>query len=297
MAFALALTVVIRQLPDALGVREVGAFEPPHLRPGWPVLPWPEWVRLGELAFGLVVLIFAESWGNMRSLALSQGDALDANRELRVLGACNLGAALLQGLPVGAGFSATMPNAAAGASSRWAGAVALGVVLLLLAFALPALHLLPRPVLAVAVVGALWHALCPQPLPHTWRLRRDRLLVVVAVLAVLLLGVLGDLGELERTRNFVARDAHPCAAAVPGLLVLRPEAPLFFASAERLTAEVMVQALQRPALRAVVLSLEESADLDSTALECLLELDQRERPGIPGLAAPNKVIGKRVRSC
>jgi MFS superfamily sulfate permease-like transporter len=170
---------------------------------------------IGELAFGLVVPVFAESWGSMRSLALVHGDALDANRDLMVLGACNVASALLQGMPVGAGFSASSANASAGAGSRWAGVCALGVIAVVLAVALPALHWLPRPVLAVAVISALWHMLNPQP--------------------------------------------------------------LFFASVERVVTDVMARVRHRDEPRTVILSLEESSDLDSTAVECLLELDLRLR--------------------
>jgi MFS superfamily sulfate permease-like transporter len=285
---------------NALGVAEVGAIERPVFRLGLPELPLADWLQLGELAFGLVMLVFAESWGSVRSLALAHGDRLDANRELMVLGACNVGAALLQGMPVGAGFSASSANAAAGATSRWAGAAALAVIVLALAFALPALPLLPRPVLAVAVTAALWHALDPRPLLVVWRMERDRVLVVGAVAAVLILGVLHgmlaaiglsllaalqrfsqpvvhELGEIGSSRNFVALESHPGLAAVPGLLILRPEEPLFFASAERVVADVSGRAARRPGLRSVILSLEESSDLDSTALECLLELDQHLR--------------------
>ena len=282
----------------SLGVEEVGAVQRPSLRLGVPDLPLNEWLQIGEVAFGLVVLVFAESWGSMRNLALAHGDSLDANRELMVLGACNVAAALLQGMPVGAGFSATSANAAARATSRWAGVIALGVIGAVLAAALPALQMLPRPVLAVAVISALWHALNPQPLLDVWRMRRDRLLVLGAVLAVLAFGVLHgiliaialsvldamrrfsqpvvhELGELGSSRNFVVMDTHQDVVAVPGLLILRPEEPLFFASAERVAADVMVRVRGRDALRTVVLSLEESSDLDSTAVECLLELDQR----------------------
>lgn len=284
----------------SLGVEEVGAVQRPSLQLGVPDLPLKDWLQIGEVAFGLVVLVFAESWGSMRNMALAHGDSLDANRELMVLGACNVASALMQGMPVGAGFSATSANAAAGATSRWAGVFALGVIAAALAVALPALHLLPRPVLAVAVISALWHALNPQPLLDVWRMRRDRLLVLGAVLAVLLFGVLHgmliaialsvldamrrfsqpvvhELGELGTSRNFVVREVHQDAAAVPGLLILRPEEPLFFASAERVAAEMMARVRGRDDLNSVVLSLEESSDLDSTAVECLLELDQRLR--------------------
>jgi len=298
----IVLAMVAAHLLDlkSLGVAEVGAIERPSLQLGLPDLPLDEWLQIGELAFGLVVLVFAESWGSMRSLALVHGDTLDANRELLVLGACNMSAALLQGMPVGAGFSASAANAAAGATSRWAGVVALGVIAVALAVALPALHLLPRPVLAVAVISALWHALNPRPLLDLWRMNRDRMLVLGAVLAVLAFGVLHgiliaiglslldalrrfsqpvvhELGELGSSRNFVALDGHQGAAAVPGLMILRPEEPLFFASAERVVFDVMARVQGRNDLRTVVLSLEESSDLDSTAVECLLELDHRLR--------------------
>jgi sulfate permease, SulP family len=287
---------------DAMGVAEVGGFERPAFKLALPVLPITEWLRIAELAFGLVVLVFAESWGSVRGLAMAHGDTVDANRELMVLGACNVGAALLQGMPVGAGFSASTANAAAGARSKWAGGFALAVIAAVLVFASSQLHWLPRPVLAVAVIAALWHALNPRPLLEVWRMQRDQVLLVGAVLAVLFFGVLHgmlaaiglslvaalrrfslpvvhELGELGSSRNYVVIEAHSDASRVPGLLILRPEEPLFFANAERVVADVVrrVQAHPRGTIRAVILSLEESVDLDSTAVECLVELQQRLR--------------------
>ncbi len=282
---------------QALGVRQIGVVAPLAWHFGWPQLPFQEWVRVAELAFGLVMLVFAESWGSMRSTALPHGDALNANRELMVLGACNVSSALLQGMAVGAGFSATSANAAAGAVSRKSGLVALLVMGLAVSFALPVLHLLPRPVLAVAVIGALWHALSAQPLITVWRMNRDRMLVLGAAMAVLVLGVLDgmlaaiglsvlaalrrfsqpvvhELGALGSSRNFVDVNTQPAAAAVAKLLIVRPEEPLFFGCAEQVMAEVLARVNAREGLKDVLLSLEESADLDSTAVECLMELDR-----------------------
>jgi SulP family sulfate permease len=295
-AIALARTL---DLPS-FGVEAVGVIPQPEWRLSLPALALDQWLRLGELACGLVVLVFAESWGSVRTLSLANGDSVDPNRELWVLGACNIAAGLLPGMAVGAGFSASSANAATGARSRWAGVAALATLAAALVWALPALQWLPRPVLAVAVISALWHALSVRPLLAVWRMQRDRMMVVGAVAAVLALGVLDgmlaaialslvdalrrfsqpvvhELGELDDTRNYVAIEAHAGAVAAPGLMVLRPEEPLFFASAERVVAEVLVRVASRLALQRVVLSLEESADLDSTAVECLLELQQRLR--------------------
>lgn len=284
----------------AMGVQEVGALQSPKFEVRIPELPLDEWMRAAELAFGLVVLIFAESWGSMRTQALVHGDRLNANRELMVLGACNIASSLFQGMPVGAGFSATSANAAAGAQSRWAGVAALVVIGIALAVALPVFHLLPRPVLAIAVVSALWHAMSPGPLIAVWRMNRDRLLLTGSVIAVLVLGVLygmlvaialsliaalrrfsqpvvHELGQLGASRNYVVLDGHNDAVTVAGAMVLRPEEPLFFASAERVATDIMAAVNSRSAVKFVILSLEESSDLDSTAAECLLELDQRLR--------------------
>ncbi|RTL44187.1 MAG: SulP family inorganic anion transporter [Burkholderiales bacterium] len=281
----------------ARGLEVVGPVPMPSLALHWPQLDDQAWLRVAELSVGLVVLLFAESWGSMRALALARGDTLNPNRELMALGAANVMAALLQGMPVGAGFSASSANHSAGSRSRWAGALACVVMALAIALALDGLQWLPRAVLAVAVVSALWHALSPRPLLATWQLGRDRLLIIGAVLAVLTLGVLHgmlaavalsivealrrfsqpvvhELAVLPGTRNFVSRLEHPDAEAVPGALILRPQEPLFFASAERVLAEADAR-LASSTAGILVLSLEESSDLDSTALECLLELDRR----------------------
>ena len=295
----IVLSVICAQVLDlpARGVREVGAIELPLWRPALPELSWQQWLRCGELAIGLLVLIFAESWGSMRSLALSQGERLDANRELMALGVCNIGSGLFQGLAVGAGFSATAANATAGATSRRAGALALAAMLAVLLLAAPWVHALPRPVLAVAVVSALWHAVSLRPLMAVWRMNRDRLLIIAAVLAVVMFGVLDgmltsiglsilaalrgfskpvlhELGELRETRNYVHLVGQPEAHRIPGLLILRPEEPLFFASAEQVMTLAMELSARVPDEHTVVLSLEESGDLDSTAVECLLEFDR-----------------------
>ncbi|MBV8124256.1 MAG: SulP family inorganic anion transporter [Burkholderiaceae bacterium] len=296
MVAAIALTRLLG-LP-AYGLEVVGQVDFAGLSLTVPRLSLAEWLQVIELAVGLMVLIFAESWGSMRTLALLHGDSLNPNRELLVLGACNVGAALCQGMPVGGGFSASVANSAAGARSRMAGAVALAMMVLVLLFALPALQMLPRSVLAVVVISALWHALSPKPLVAVWRMRRDRVLILGAVVAVLMLGVLHgmmaaiglslveamrrfsepvvhELGELGASRNFVALDMHPDAQILPRTLIVRPEAPLFFASAERVGSAILSRVRSRSDIDKVLLSLEESADLDSTAVECLMELNQR----------------------
>ncbi len=132
-----------------------------------PVLPFADWLRLGELAFALVMILYAESYGSISSFALKHGDRVSSNRDLLALGAANLVSGLFHGMPTGAGYSATSANEAAGAYSRLAGIVAALVILVIVLTVLPVCcahagagvggggHLCPGPGFEPAAPGAL----------------------------------------------------------------------------------------------------------------------------------------------
>ena len=94
-----------------------------------------------------------------------------------------------------------------------------------------------------------------------------RIAPVLKSLASPRLSVLGRVGAHDYVS--LARFAH--AVSTPGVLIVRPEQPLFFANAEPLLAQVRQRALAAPDTKLVILSLEESPDLDSTTLEALEE--------------------------
>jgi SulP family sulfate permease len=124
--------------------------------------------------------------------------------------------------------------------------------------------------------------------------KRDRLVALAAVVAVLALGILNGLlvaiafslvmllrqlatprlsvlGQLPGSHDFVDIAEHPSAQEQAGMLILRPEEPLFFANAESILALARQRVDEHAGTRVVVLSLEESSDLDSTALESLAD--------------------------
>ena len=275
---------------EARGVALVGRIDLALALPAPPVLSQGQWVSVAELAIALVLLVFAESYGAIRSMALKHGDAIDPNRDLWALGASNLVAALLQGLPVGAGFSATAANEAAGAASRKAAWIAGLVVLALVALCLPWIERTPEPVLAAVVIHAVSHTLSLAAFRPYFQWRRDRFVVVAAAVAVVALGVLNGLlagiaisvamtlrglseprmSELGRHRgghDYLGLQ-HADVQRVPGVLILRPEAPLFFANVERMLAEMRAR-IAAASPHAFVLSLEETPDLDGTTIEAL----------------------------
>ena len=283
---------------EARGVAVVGAID---MTLRWPVLqplPWPTVLQLVELVLPLVLILFAESWGTMRALALRHGDALEPNRELGALGLANAAAALVQGMPVGAGFSAGSASEAAGATSRATAAIAAIGLGLLILVASPLVALLPQPVLAAVVIAALTHALDPAPLLRLWRLGRDQYVALGAAGGVMLLGVLNGmlfaivlslaallsrlatpdivrLGRLAGSHDFVDLARHPDAVSPPAMAIWRPMVPLFFANAENALGIIARRQAGEPEARVVIVSLEESFDLDSTAAEALIEFDAR----------------------
>jgi MFS superfamily sulfate permease-like transporter len=252
------------------------------------------WLPLTEFSLALMFILYAESYGSIRTYALRFDEPVQPNRDLLALGVANLVSGLLHGTPVGAGYSATSANAAAGAQSRLAGLLAALTVLVLVLLLLPWIERIPQPVLAAIVIHAVSRSLRPGVLSNYFRWGRDRLIVVSAVLAVMIFGVLEGLlaaialslamllkslasprlSVLGRVgaHDYVSVARFGNAVTAADTLVLRPEEPLFFANAEPLFAQVRQQVRGAPAVKFVVLSLEESRDLDGTSLEALGEL-------------------------
>lgn len=280
---------------DQHGVVLVGNIDLHFKAPSVPDLTRGEWLRLGELAFALLFVLYAESYGSVRSFALKHGDPISADRELLALGVANLASGLFAGMPVGAGYSATSANEAAGARSRLAAWIAALAVLAMVLTLLPYVALTPAPVLAAIVIYAVSHTLNPAALRVYFHWQRDRLVIVLAIAAVLLLGILDGLlvavgasllmtlrdfsqhkvsvlGRLGQGHDFVSITAHPEAKPVPGILIMRPETPLFFANVEQMLAIVRQQIAQLGAVKTLILSLEDSPDLDGTSIESLMEL-------------------------
>ncbi len=288
------------------GVALVGPITLVAVRPTLPDYGAAEWSRIVQLTLPLMLILFAESWGTMRALALRTGDTLSGNRELSALGGANILAALAQGMPVGAGFSAGSASEAAGATTRLTCLVAsLGLAAMIL-LAAPAVARIPEPVLAAVVIAALTHALTPGPIIRLFRIDRDQWIALAAALGVIAFGVLdgmllavalsvgallhrlaapklSELGRMPGSHDFVDMTQHADAVAVNGVAIFRPNAPLFFANADSIVAQVAAESTQRPASIAIVLSLEESDDLDSSAVEALAELTKT-------LAAQSKTL-------
>jgi MFS superfamily sulfate permease-like transporter len=278
---------------NAHGVSLTGSIHLSLAPPRFALPAHLDWLQLIEFALALMFILYAESYSSIRTFALKHDDAVQPNRDLLALGVANIVSGLFQGTPVGAGYSGTSANDAAGAQSRAAGLVAALIILVLVLVCLPFIERIPAPVLAAIVIHAVSKSLRLGPIRSYFRLRRDRLITVISIVAVLVFGMLNGLlfaiafslamllqtlarprlSELGRLGNhdFVSVERFPNSLRKPQVLVLRPEEPLLFANADPIMALARVKVQQRASVKLLVLSLEESPDLDASSIECLSE--------------------------
>jgi SulP family sulfate permease len=259
-------------------------------------------------------MAFVESIAAGRAFTAKGEPEVDADQELRAQGAANLAGGCFQAFPAGGGLSQTAVNRETGARSQLAGTVTALVVVLTLLFLTPLFEDLPQATLGAVVIVAVVGLVDLAALRRIRRIRfRDYALALVALAGVLVLGVLQGvllavivsmltlihgtnhppievLGRRPGSGHWRDLDRHPDGETVPGMLVLRPVAPIYFANGPRLRGRVLdlVDACDPPP-RVLVLDLDAVPDIDVTALDLLpsFDADLRERSITLWLANPN----------
>jgi SulP family sulfate permease len=249
-------------------------------------------------AAGVALMAFVESVAACRAFTADGEPEVDADQELRALGAANLAAGCLQAFPAGGGLSQTAVNRATGARSQVAAVVTAGLVVLTLLFLTPLFENLPQATLGAVVIVAVAGLVDLEVLRRIRAIRvRDFGLALVALAGVLALGVLQGvllavvvsmltliyganhppievLGRKPGTGSWRDLDRHPGDETVPGLMVVRPVASIYFANGPRVRRrllDLVDAAAPRP--QVVVVDLGAVPDIDVTALEVLAGLD------------------------
>ena len=277
-------------------------------------LPTPSLPRvgIGDLAslaiaaVGVAVVAFADTAALSTTFAAKLGDPADPNKEIVALGAANLAAGLFQGFPMSASSSRTAVADAVGSKTQLTGVVGAVGIVGLLVYANDLLANLPSATLAAIVIIASFALFDLDEMRWLWHVRRSEfLLSLAALLGVTLVGVLeglavaiglslGDfvrrawrphdavLGRIEGRRGYHDVERHPEAAQIPGLVIFRFDAPMFFANAEHFQRRLasVIRATEEP-VRWVVVAAEPVTDIDTTAASTLREiLDEFEARGI-----------------
>ena len=299
LAAVVGATIAVKAFGLAHVISVVGPVPRGLPLPAIPALRSGDLVELAVAAAGIALVSYADTSVVSRTFAGRHGYRVDPNRELIALGAANFLAGLLRGFPVSSSATRTPVAESAGSRTQLTGVVGALAIVVLLVAAPWLLEDLPTAALAAVVIAAALRIMDFGALVVFFRVRRsDFALSLVALLAVAALGVLPGiavaitvslldvvrrawrphhavLGRATGMKGYHDLVRHPDARQVPGLLLFRWDAPLFFANADMFRARVMdlVDTALVP-VRWVVIAAEPITDVDTTAAEMLEELDK-----------------------
>lgn len=292
------IVVGVFNLAATAGVSVVGPL--PQGLPSFqiPAVSLADLGALAASAIAITLVSFADTSVLSRTFALRGGYEVDQNQEMIALGAANVAAGLFQGFSISSSSSRTPVAEQAGAKTQLTGVVGALCIALLLVFAPTLLQNLPNAALGAVVIAACLSLVDIQGFVHLYRVRRGEFaLAVVCFLGVALLGVIQGifiavglallgfiwrawrpydavLGRVAGLKGYHDVTRYPEAERIPGLVLFRWDAPLFFANAEVFRDHVLQAIATAPTpTRWVVVAAEPVTDIDVTAAEMLTALD------------------------
>ena len=257
-------------------------------------------VLVGGLAVALVS--FADTSVLSRSYAARLRSPVDPNQEMVGLGVANLAAGLFQGIPISSSSSRTPVAEAAGARTQVTGVVGALAISLLLILAPDLLQNLPNTALAAVVIASAIGLVEVSDLRRIYRIQRwEFWLSIVCFVGVAVFGAIPGiaiaiviavieflwdgwrphsavLGRVDRIKGYHDITRYPNARRIPGLVLFRWDAPLFFANAELFHDRVLEAVATSPTpVRWVVVAAEPVTSVDVTAADIVAELDDALR--------------------
>lgn len=299
----LVAVVLAMVLTAAFGLSEVlpvvGAL--PQGLPA-PALEGLEWSDVGALALpaaGIALVAFTDSAVLSRTFAARRGETVSGSQEMAGIGLANIAGGLFGGFPVSASSSRTPVAEQAGSRTQLTGVV--GAVLII-AFILlvPGLtQFLPSATLGAIVMSAAVSLIDITSVRRLVRMDRvDASLSFAAFLGVLVFGVLqgivvtiglsllafvnrswrpyrAELGRVPGLRGYHDLSRYPEGTRIPGIVIVRFDAPLFFANGAMFDDWVRSRVRDaQPGVTTVILAAEPITDIDTTAIDELVELDE-----------------------
>lgn len=289
------LLVALLGLDDEIEV--VGSFPSGVPMPSLPSVGLDDVLMLIGPAFAIALLVYPDSVLTGRSLSTVGKYRLEPDREFFGVGAANVGSGLLTGFPVNGSQSRSFVVQSSGARSQVSSLWASAFVVLTLVFLTRVFEFLPTAALAGIVIVAGLGLLDVSDFRAIWRYRRSEFwMAAFTAFAVLVIGMLAGiimavalsllvvlqraaapstavLGRIPGTDTYRDVADHPEAKPIPGLLLYRFDAPVFFANAGRLRDEILAAIEEAdPPTTCVVIDAESIYDIDSTGAQILVEL-------------------------
>ena len=280
------------------GVAVLGPL--PQGLPGF-VVPWISYADIGPVLIGgcaIALVSFADTSVLSRAYAGRTGTHVDPNQEMVGLGAANFAAGFFQGFPISSSSSRTPVAEAAGARTQLTSVVAALIIAFLLLVAPNLLQNLPKTALAAVVIASAIGLIEVTDLKRIYRIQRwEFWLSMVCLVGVAVLGAIPGIGlaiavaiiqflwDGWRPHSAVLGRAHglkgyhditryPDARRIPGLVLFRWDAPLFFANAELFKERALDAVAKSPTpVRWLVVAAEPVTGIDVTAGDMVAELN------------------------
>jgi high affinity sulfate transporter 1 len=299
-----AATVVVGafDLATSAGVSVLGPLPQGLPTPTLPLIHFDDLVPvvLGGVAVALVS--FADTSVLSRTFAARMGTPVNPNQEMVALGAANLAAGFFQGFPISSSSSRTPVAEAAGSKTQLTGVLGALVIALLLVLAPELLQDLPNTALAAVVIASAIGLFEISDLRRIYRIQRwEFWLSMVCFAGVALFGAIPGialavvlavieflwdgwrphsavLGRVDGVKGYHDITRYPNARLIPGLVLLRWDAPLFFANAELFQRRALDVVASSPTpVRWLVVAAEPVTSVDVTAADAICELDDNLR--------------------
>src|SRR5512143_355864 len=280
---------------EAHGIAVIGEVPAGLPRPSLP--PLGDFSKLLLPAVGVLLVGYTDNVLTARAFAAGGGYAVDANQDLLALGAANVGAGVFHGFPISSSGSRTAIGAASGSRTQLYSLIALASVIGVLLFLRPVLAHFPSAALGAIVIYAAVRLIDVAGFQRLAALRRSELLLAVAacagvlvvdilygILLAIALSVIDLLARVARPHDAILGrvpglagmhdvDDYPTAQLIPGLVVYRYDAPLFFANAQDFKRRALACVAEHDGpVDWFVLNVEANVEVDITALDALDEL-------------------------
>ncbi|GES38639.1 hypothetical protein RAJCM14343_3904 [Rhodococcus aetherivorans] len=277
----------------------VGALPRGMPLPSFGGVSWDEVAALVGPAAGIALIAFADSGVLSRTFAARRGENVDGSTEMKAIGVANVASGVFGGFPISASGSRTPVAEESGARTQLAGVVGATAVLLFVLLAPGVTAYLPQATLGAVVIVAAWALVDVPGVVRMWRMSRvEAGLAAAAFVGVALVGVLQgilvaiglsfvavvvrvwqpyrtELVALPDRDGFHDITRHPEGRRIPGLVLVRFDAPLFFANGEIFDSYVrsLVNDSASP-VEWVVVAAEPIIGLDTTAVDEVVDLDR-----------------------
>ena len=270
--------------------------------PSLPLVPVDQWTSLVMGSVAVALISFADTSVLSRTYAARLRTPVDSNQEMTGLGIANLATGFFQGMPISSSSSRTPVAEAAGARTQVTGVVGAVAIALLLIFAPDLLQSLPQTVLAAVVIASAIGLIEVSDLRRIYRIQRWEfwlsmtcfagvaafgaipgiaIAIVIAVIEFLWDGWrphYAVLGRVDQVKGYHDIKRYPNAGLIPGLVLFRWDAPLFFANAELFHERIRNAIVQSPTpVKWMVVAAEPVTSVDVTSADVLCDLDDELR--------------------